>query len=306
MILRITGRVDSGHCAGPTFLTPSAERAYDELRLLPKGSAMWKRLGAAGRLLLWLSIFGLLAPACWELFSDDDSDAGPSGADATVPGEGLCEPCLLPAQCGEAADLCLVNHDTQERFCSRDCGSRACPAGYACTDVPLGDSVARQCVPETLTCGLEPAECEPSCEAGTRCADGLCLVDGPHLAERAFCVALVNAYRELAGLAPLSPVAELEDCAAQAAEADGETEVPHGWFDTTGGCGVADAETEIPGWPLAQYGSVFTVIDQGTALMWSEGPGGANHDTLLGEHQGIGCGVYVTPDNRVWVVQDFQ
>ena len=36
------------------------------------------------------------------------------------------------------------------------------------------------------------------------------------------------------------------------------------------------------------------------------GPGGGHYEILLGGHTAVGCGIHITGDNLVWVVQDFR
>jgi hypothetical protein len=40
--------------------------------------------------------------------------------------------------------------------------------------------------------------------------------------------------------------------------------------------------------------------------MWAEGPGGGHYDNMASSrYTRLGCGIYVSPGEAVWVVQDF-
>ncbi|MFO8073990.1 MAG: CAP domain-containing protein [Polyangia bacterium] len=129
-------------------------------------------------------------------------------------------------------------------------------------------------------------------------------VDDPVLV---YCADLINDYRLDHGLQPLERSAELERCASDGAFEDSQSGDPHGHFIETSGCqGAADAENEIPGWPLGSYESVESIIEAGTEMMMNEGPGGGHFENILGDHGSVGCGYHVTEDDAVWVVQDFK
>jgi len=119
------------------------------------------------------------------------------------------------------------------------------------------------------------------------------------------CVDVINSYRAMVGKPPLARSSSLEDYAAVGAMQDGISGNPHGHFIATSGGGVASAENEVPRWPLANFGDVATVIERGTAAMWSEGPGGGHYENIVGSYTAVGCGVYVSSDGLVTVTQDF-
>jgi hypothetical protein len=119
------------------------------------------------------------------------------------------------------------------------------------------------------------------------------------------CVDVINDHRARHGLGPLSRSAELEDCAMEGARSDAASGMPHDHFSRTGGCGVAFAENEIPGWDVGMSGSVLAVIEEGTQMMMDEGPGGGHYENIVGARNAVGCGVFVTSSGSVWVVQDF-
>jgi hypothetical protein len=48
-------------------------------------------------------------------------------------------------------------------------------------------------------------------------------------------------------------------------------------------------------------------MDQGTLLMFNEGPGGGHYDNMVNtKYTQAGCGSFVTSAGLVWVVQDFR
>jgi hypothetical protein len=120
------------------------------------------------------------------------------------------------------------------------------------------------------------------------------------------CVDVLNGYRAKVGRPPLARASDLEAYAAVGAKSDSETGEPHGHFMSTDGGGIAWAENEVPGWPLVDYGSVRDVIDEGTKMMWDEGPGGGHYENIVGDYTQVGCGTYLTPGGDVWITQDFR
>jgi len=223
----------------------------------------------------------------------------------TPPMGGLCAPCQDQAQCGGADDYCLLNNATGESFCGSDCNS-GCPSGFQCVLLDPWAQIS-QCVPTGQTC-IEPVVCAPACAAGLICVNGQCVVGGQWEAELQYCVDLVNDYRAQHGRSTLARSAALEDCAGAGAQEDSVSGTPHGHFSSTSGCyGAARAENEIPGWSMGWAGSVMNTITQGTASMMDEGPGGGHYENILNSgHTFVGCGVFVTANNEVWIVQDFR
>jgi hypothetical protein len=129
---------------------------------------------------------------------------------------------------------------------------------------------------------------------------------GPSSDDLQHCVDVLNGYRAKVGKPPLTRAADLEAYAAVGAKSDSETGEPHGHFMSTDGGGIAFAENEIPGWPFADYGSIAGVIDDGTKMMWDEGPGGGHYENIIGDYTQVGCGTYLTPGGDVWITQDFR
>jgi uncharacterized protein YkwD len=119
-------------------------------------------------------------------------------------------------------------------------------------------------------------------------------------ADLTFCVAETNRYRATLGLPPVTRSSTLEAYAAEGARMDGLAHSPHLHFRSSGG--IAFAENEIPWW---QASSVRTVMQQGLAMMWAEGPGGGHYENMRGRYTQLGCGVFVN-GLEITVVQDFR
>ncbi len=125
-------------------------------------------------------------------------------------------------------------------------------------------------------------------------------------AEIAYCVSEINSYRSRAGKAPLAHLAEGQDFSVEAARVDGEHHEAHRYFRATnGGNGTAMAENEIPWWVLSRYGSVRTVIREGLAMMWAEGPGGGHYENMIADYRAVSCGISIA-NGEVTVTQDFR
>jgi hypothetical protein len=118
----------------------------------------------------------------------------------------------------------------------------------------------------------------------------------------------INSYRATINAPPYARAADLEAFAATGAEEDSQSGNAHGHFAATnGGNGVAFAENEIPGWPLAQYASVEAIMDQGMQMMWAEGPGGGHYENMSSTQYTLaGCGIYTTSAGDVWITTDFR
>ena len=130
---------------------------------------------------------------------------------------------------------------------------------------------------------------------------------GQYDAELQHCVDVTNQYRATNGKPPLTRSAALEAFAAEGAQSDAASGSPHGHFIATQGGGVASAENEVPGWDISFGGGTISgVIDSGLQMMWDEGPGGGHYENMnSSDFTELGCGIYVTGANQVWVVLDF-
>jgi hypothetical protein len=154
------------------------------------------------------------------------------------------------------------------------------------------------------------SECNPPCQTGETCHAGQCAPPepaDPYAADKQHCVEVINQYRAQVGKPGLAQSAALEECADEGAQQDAASGRPHGHALDTSFChGTADAENETPGWPLSMYGSIRTVIDESTKMMFEEGPGGGHYQNIIGSHVSVGCGIYVTSAGKVWIVQDYK
>jgi uncharacterized protein YkwD len=121
-------------------------------------------------------------------------------------------------------------------------------------------------------------------------------------------VDVINSYRAKINVAAYTRASDLETFATAGAQSDSQSGTPHGHFTSTSGGGVAFAENEVPGWPLAQYGSsVDTVIEQGLQMMWNEGPGGGHYENMSStQYTSAGCGYAQTASGDLWVTMDFR
>jgi hypothetical protein len=120
------------------------------------------------------------------------------------------------------------------------------------------------------------------------------------------CVDLINHYRAKRNRPALSRSTDLEEFAAEGAAYDAARNQAHAHFSAEQNYKLCDAENEVPGWSLRHHGSITAIIDAGTKMMWDEGPGGPHYENMIGNHTKVGCGIYVTEDNKVWLVQDYK
>ena len=127
------------------------------------------------------------------------------------------------------------------------------------------------------------------------------LANGGTTADLAFCVTETNRYRAMAGRAALTESASVEDFAAAAAQSDTQTGIPHGYYKThaTG----FSAENEAPEWPVTT--TIQNTIAAAIAAFWSEGPGGAHYENMIGLYTQLGCGLFVVGQS-VTIVQDYR
>ena len=117
-----------------------------------------------------------------------------------------------------------------------------------------------------------------------------------------YCTDEINRYRVSTGLAPLERSDALDGFAAQAAEHDAQSRVPHQYFRMTNGAGIATAENQLLFW---KGYTVPQVIKQGVAQMWAEGPSGSHYQIMTGKYAQVGCGIYMN-GNEVTISQDFR
>lgn len=186
-----------------------------------------------------------------------------------------------------------------------DGGSTGRPDSLATSDAPSGHDAPPSSLdsskPSPIDSGTTPVD-----SGGTTIDTGAPAVDSGETDDDRHCVDVINGYRAKVGKPPLARSAALEAFATEGAKSDAATGTPHGHFTATSGGGVAWAENEVPGWPLADSGSVRAVIDEGTKAMWDEGPGGGHYENIIGDWTQVGCGTFVTASGDVWVTQDFR
>jgi len=246
---------------------------------------------------------------CTTVIYVSDHDGGTAAQSDGGGGGSLCQPCETHDDCGGPDDYCLRNSDNGEVFCAVACQGGVCPDGFTCLHVSGTGIEADQCVPISGSCAGLPVPtggCNPACQGGQVCQNGSCVTPAPYEAELQHCVDVINQYRATNGKAPLSRSSAIEAYAAEGAQYDSAHGSAHGHFMATNGGGVAWAENEIPGWDTSfGNGSVLGVVDEGLQMMWEEGPGGGHHDNMNGSYTEVGCGIFVTGSNEVWVVQDF-
>jgi len=150
--------------------------------------------------------------------------------------------------------------------------------------------------------GVKPQDCEanPLIESA----------GSPSDAELQHCVDVVNGYRDSVSLPHLARSPALEAFAAIGACWDSHSKTAHSHFSAKADYTLTDAENELPGWSLGWIRTITAIVDQGTKMMWDEGPGtGSAHghyNNIVGNQTSVGCGIYVAADSTVWVTQDFK
>lgn len=206
---------------------------------------------------------------------DRESDHGgglqlvpnPDGALPTTEEGLLCKPCEGPEHCGGEPNYCMANQYTGEHVCGRDCaGTRSCPAGYTCLDVPsnLGAPIP-QCAPLEGTCQRRPAV-DPLTPGS--CGNAL----------ESELVALVNALRADRGLQTLT----CDERAAYAAHAYSQQMCDTGHFSHIDPHGRGpDARLSAAGVTYQAYGeniAAGATTAQRVLQQWLDSPG---HRTVL-------------------------
>jgi hypothetical protein len=111
-------------------------------------------------------------------------------------------------------------------------------------------------------------------------------------ADLEFCLSETNRYRAMANRTAVEPSTQLDEYTAAAAQYDGIRHIAHAYSDAIHPpAGFVRVENEIPWWPVATYGTVRTVLRQGIAAMWAQGPSGGHYQNLT--HASVtqlGCG----------------
>lgn len=170
-------------------------------------------------------LLGVALPSCGDVAGDPiygsvglppvEGGAGPSITipQYDTPVGGLCTACAGADDCGGGDDYCIVNENSGERFCARECTEPAdCPAGYECAWIENSDT--RQCAPSTRGCAhIAAKEIAPSLDA-----------------QRAYALDAVNDVRVSEGVSPLVADPCLSKLAQASCEELARTGVPRGLF----------------------------------------------------------------------------
>ncbi len=128
-----------------------------------------------------------------------------------------------------------------------------------------------------------------------------------YVSEKKLCLDTINACRASLNLKPVTWSKSLEAFADEGAKYDAGFGTAHGHFTKFSPRAVpSDAENAIPGWPLKNYKTVGAVVQKGIQMMWAEGPGGGHYENIKGDQTQVGCGIFVTTTDDVWIVQDFK
>jgi hypothetical protein len=190
--------------------------------------------------------------------------------------------------------------DPKERDCGalgQTCAWIDAQVGYYCANLSSGGAAPAPPSPVgTPTGNGPPTTPGPTGTPTTQPGPGVAAAD-----DQQYCVDVINRYRARTGLGPLMRSTALEQFATEGARYNASAG-PHAYFSMQGGGGVAFAENEIPGWQM--QGSIRDVIEQGTEMMYNEGPGGGHHDNIVGNYRSVGCGIH-QQFGQVWVIQDF-
>lgn len=121
-------------------------------------------------------------------------------------------------------------------------------------------------------------------------------------AVRARCVQRTNQYRATRNVRPLARRSDQEACVDAQAQGDAAAASPHANF---GRCREM-AQNECPAW----RGSPSQMVDACLQAMFNEGPGqgmqhGHYNNMMNPAYTSLSCGLYVAPDGKTWLVQDF-
>jgi hypothetical protein len=248
----------------------------------------WSMLSAGLLLGLGLSSCGDVAgDPIYASVSDPpaDSGAGPSIVvpQYDTPVGGLCTACADTSDCAGDGDYCVVNRDTGERFCARDCQYQTdCPVGYECA--PLRDSSAFQCAPATRGCShIAYKEIAPSIET-----------------QRAYALEAMNEVRVSAGIVPLVEDACLSKLAQASCEELARTGVPRGLFgrecDAAAACACgwqSEQEVSIAGLGLEWRDAIDEPITQ---LVLDAQGGDFQEAALAAQFSRLGVGLVLSGD----------
>ena len=177
------------------------------------------------------------------------------------------------------------------------CGAGSHASGTVCARDNSGTCVS------TIQCVTDPSDAGSLADASDASDAGHAEQDAggngdPYATARQACVDHVNQLRASIGLAPFARWTANETCADGQCKSDSESGTAHGAFGSCPNWG----QCECPGW-----GSVNDVVTGCLDAMWAEGPGGGHYDIMTSKsYTEVSCGFYVTPNGKVWGVQDYK
>jgi hypothetical protein len=115
------------------------------------------------------------------------------------------------------------------------------------------------------------------------------------------CVSQINQFRDQNQEVRLSESSDLESYALAAATADAQSGVLHGYFNSTGGGGVAATEDELDGARFAPGATAEQTLEQGL-LDDEQNNGNAAANLLDAQFSQVGCGFAQDLSGSWWVV----
>jgi len=118
------------------------------------------------------------------------------------------------------------------------------------------------------------------------------------------CVAALNRYRAMKGLAPLMRWTAQEACADHQSMLDAHEYVqnPSGWFHNN--YGMCGEHGQCACWPGGDLAQVLVVC---SGWYWNEGPGGSHYDNMMNPNfTKVACGFSDNGPGGWWSDQDFQ
>jgi uncharacterized protein YkwD len=121
----------------------------------------------------------------------------------------------------------------------------------------------------------------------------------------ALCVSSINQVRSQHGAPPYQESPDLETYAAMNAAADAQSLVFFGYFNQTGGGGVASTENEYDGGQIDPGGSAQQVMQIGL-VDDQDGFTGGIGNLLSNQYSQVGCGFATDVAGNWWVAIEFQ
>lgn len=132
-----------------------------------------------------LSALALALAACGSTANDASPDASLTAPDApaiTGVGNSCATGCIGADVCANSSTTCEHGYclfdgrgDQFDSYCTMDCSTTGCPAGYHCEDVPF--DLDRACVADPAVCGDGVLERGEACDDGNTASDDGCRGD---------------------------------------------------------------------------------------------------------------------------------